>query len=238
LEHTPNFSRRAGRTLEEAFRAFSDPLLVAKADRYASARPPVVGWVLGEPKTPYEIAHDEYWRIRRPLEDALLERLKSGELCAIGFEVPASASSTQELINPQLWHVLVPKFDDSTAAGAGLNLVDILVFDSTEMRLATKIDDDTSIAAAYEPISIVANRDYSVVVLGEVEFKFGQLQAAVVKALHGASRTDDPWRNGKALLAETRAQTRSLGDLFRRHQNWRLLIETYRGMYRLRNQRT
>jgi hypothetical protein len=238
LEHTPNISRRAGRTLEEAYRAFSDPLLIAKADRYESARKPALGWVLGEPKTPYEIAHGEYWRIRRPLEDALLARLKSGELCAVGFEVPASASSTQELINPQLWHVLVPNFDDSTAAGAGLELVDILVFDSAELGLATKVVDDTSIAAAYEPISIVANRDYSVVVLGKVEFKFGQLQAAVVRALHEASRTDDPWRNGKALLAEIRAQTRSLGDLFRRHQNWHLLIENYMGKYRLRNRRT
>jgi hypothetical protein len=238
LEHTPNVSRRSGRTLEEAYRAFSDPLLIAKADRYASAKNPLLFWVAGEPKSPYEIAHDEYWRIRRPLEDAFLEKLKSGELCAVGVEVPASASSTHELINPQLWHVLVPNFEESTAAGAGLNVVDILVFDSTELKLATKIVDDTSIAAAYEPISIVANKDCSVVVLGEVEFRFGQLQAAVVKALHEASHTDDPWRNGKALLAETGAQTRSLGDLFRRHQNWRLLIETYRGMYRLTNQRT
>lgn len=85
---------------------------------------------------------------------------------------------------------------------------------------------------------VTANEDYTVVCIGTTEFRFVGLQAAVVRQLHQASLTDNPWRNGKILLHRAGAATRSIGDLFRRHTepSWRLLIDDRRGMYRLRVQ--
>jgi hypothetical protein len=79
--------------------------------------------------------------------------------------------------------------------------------------------------------------DYAEVVLNGEIFRLGALQAAVVRALHAASQTENPWRPGKELLTNCNAQTLRMVDLFKTKPNWRTLIASdvrhrwYQGAY-------
>ena len=76
--------------------------------------------------------------------------------------------------------------------------------------------------------------DYSEVVLHNQLFRLGPLQATIVRRLHEASSTSNPWRNGRQLLADTGARTERLVDLFKGKTKWRDLIASNgRGCYRL-----
>lgn len=76
--------------------------------------------------------------------------------------------------------------------------------------------------------------DYAEVVLNGEIFRLGPLQASVVRALHDASHTANPWRPGKELLTNCNAQTLRMVDLFKTKPNWRTLIASDgRGYYRL-----
>jgi hypothetical protein len=86
---------------------------------------------------------------------------------------------------------------------------------------------------AAEP-GFIHRNGYSEVVLNGQIFRLGLLQASIVRQLHEASQTDNPWRHGKELLANSSAQTVRLVDLFKTKPNWRTLIASDgRGYYRL-----
>jgi hypothetical protein len=77
--------------------------------------------------------------------------------------------------------------------------------------------------------------DYGEVHVDGWTFKFGHVQSRVVKQLHRAAITGDPWCNGKALLAAAGSSSTRLADLFKSQRDWRQLIESdRRGNYRLR----
>jgi hypothetical protein len=73
---------------------------------------------------------------------------------------------------------------------------------------------------------------YDVVRLRGVEFRLGPIRREVVRKLHEASRTDQPWVSGKLLLPNPTAR---MVDTFKSLKpSWRLLIESdRRGNYRL-----
>ena len=76
--------------------------------------------------------------------------------------------------------------------------------------------------------------DYSEVVFSGELFRLGPLQAAVVRQLHEASSSDNPWRPGKELLSNSSASTMRIVDLFKVKKNWRtLIVSDGRGNYRL-----
>jgi hypothetical protein len=70
------------------------------------------------------------------------------------------------------------------------------------------------------------------VMLRGVEFRLGPIRREVVRKLHEASRTDQPWVSGKLLLPDP---TSRMVDTFKSLKpSWRLLIESdRRGNYRL-----
>jgi hypothetical protein len=77
--------------------------------------------------------------------------------------------------------------------------------------------------------------DYSEVRLSGLVFHLGQVQARVVKQLHKAALTGEPWCIGKALLMSAGSACTRLADLFKSQRHWRQLIESdRRGRYRLR----
>jgi hypothetical protein len=99
------------------------------------------------------------------------------------------------------------------------------------MALDKATPDPDACAAAPD---LVHRDDYAEVVLNGEIFRLGPLQAAVVRRLHEASRTANPWRPGKELLADCNAQTMRMIDLFKTKPNWRTLIASDgRGYYRL-----
>lgn len=76
--------------------------------------------------------------------------------------------------------------------------------------------------------------DYRRVVIDGFAFDLGFLQAKIVEVLHAAWLEGNPWLHGPTLLAQARAGSDRLVDLFKSQPNWRRLIQSdRRGHYRL-----
>lgn len=71
--------------------------------------------------------------------------------------------------------------------------------------------------------------------LGEREYHFGDIQAAVVHQLVTAAKDGEAWLNGKILLDKAGATSMIMRDVFRHQKHWRELIESNgKGRYRLK----
>ncbi len=82
--------------------------------------------------------------------------------------------------------------------------------------------------------------DYSQVTLREDVFLFtGDIQKAVIRILHQASKTDQPWRGGQRVLGEAGSKdaAQKMSNLFGHHPCWgKLLLSDRRGKYRLKTE--
>ena len=76
---------------------------------------------------------------------------------------------------------------------------------------------------------------YRDVAINGVKITLGARQAHVVRLLHEAALTGNPWRNGKELLKSAGSQSNRMHDLFKsKKTEWPLLIDSdRRGLYRL-----
>jgi hypothetical protein len=101
-----------------------------------------------------------------------------------------------------------------------------------------RVEKAHGLAGAIKPAVTSISRqvnDYGEVHVAGRVFKLGHVQSRVVKQLHRAAITGDPWCNGKALLAAAGSSGTRLADLFKSQRDWRQLIESdRRGNYRLR----
>jgi hypothetical protein len=76
--------------------------------------------------------------------------------------------------------------------------------------------------------------DYKEVIVAGRSFHLGACQAEVVRLLHEAAKTEEPWRYGKAVLAAAGSSCTRMADLFKSQRHWRELIASDgRGHYRL-----
>jgi hypothetical protein len=66
--------------------------------------------------------------------------------------------------------------------------------------------------------------DYKEVIVAGRSFHLGACQAEVVRLLHEAAKTEEPWRYGKAVLAAAGSSCTRMADLFKSQQHWRELI--------------
>lgn len=86
-----------------------------------------------------------------------------------------------------------------------------------------------------EGIGFQHSSDYRHVRLGATEMALGQVQADVVRLLHQAAVTDNPWCDGKTLLSKAGATSLRMSDVLKSQKHWRLLIlSDGRGRYQLR----
>lgn len=86
-----------------------------------------------------------------------------------------------------------------------------------------------------EGVGFEHSADYRSIRCGDLRFSLGRVQANVIRLLHEASRTDDVWRYGKAVLAEAGSTSNRMSDVFKSQPRWRELIESDRyRKYRLR----
>jgi hypothetical protein len=77
--------------------------------------------------------------------------------------------------------------------------------------------------------------DYGEVRLNGLVFHLGPIQARIVKQLHRAALTDQPWQSGTELLEGAGSASIKLADVFKSKRHWRRLIESDgRKKYRLR----
>ena len=80
----------------------------------------------------------------------------------------------------------------------------------------------------------VQRSNYAEVFFNGERFLFGTFQARVVRQLHEAAGTADPWRTGKLLLVNAGSGSDRMVDLFKSKPTWRSLIASDgRGSYRL-----
>lgn len=83
--------------------------------------------------------------------------------------------------------------------------------------------------------NIRVHNDYKEVLVGNSTYHFGQVQADIVKQLHDASKSSDPWVHGKTLLNHSGSQAMRFQDVFKNKKGWRDIIESDgRGHYRLK----
>jgi hypothetical protein len=75
---------------------------------------------------------------------------------------------------------------------------------------------------------------YKIVSLGPLQWNLGSLQAAIVRMLHQASLTDQPWLFGPKMLESAGSSSTRLKDVFKSQQEWQqLILSDKRGLYRL-----
>ena len=79
------------------------------------------------------------------------------------------------------------------------------------------------------------DRDYRHISYRGIERTLGVIQGKVMQALHEASRTEQPWLDGKVVLSYAGSESTSVFDLFKPREKWIDVIESDdRGKYRLR----
>jgi hypothetical protein len=77
-----------------------------------------------------EIEIYRWWRQRaEPAERRLLHELRTGSLLALGYQKPIFATDKREVVARELWDFLQPDFLQSSAAGHGLEIVQIELID-------------------------------------------------------------------------------------------------------------
>lgn len=85
------------------------------------------------------------------------------------------------------------------------------------------------------PPSLRQSNDYRQVHSAGLLFNLGPVQARVVKLLHEAATSSNPWREGKLILGEAGSASTRMADVFKSQPHWRRLIDSDgRGRYRLR----
>ncbi len=227
-----------GLKIEEALERWSDPAGYAAMMEYgdAAADNPPKGWP-AERYPEYQQRHAEYVRLRKPLEEAQQERLVSGELGASGIRRHGVG---REFIITSLFDVVWIDYEFGEIVGPDWEFVSPEIFDPAaiptnidEPEWLRKVMSDAEVSSAVSALSHDAS--YRHVIVGDLGFRFGPVQAKVVRMLHVASMTDQPWRSGKDLLAEAGSNSLRLSDVFKSQNNWQDLIESdERGDYRLR----
>lgn len=219
-------------SLEEGLRAWSDSAAVQHVDELDDySAPPFPGLTKAPVNDLYFEKHTEWCRRRKPVEQRFISRLQAGEIIATGLAQPISVSSSRERIDPELWNLLKPDFRKSEARGPGLHIIQV------EVEKPSPSVDRREAGDVPEPdvAEFTHNADYTRVKIREHEFNLiGGLQT-LVKLLHEASQTSEPWQNGKKLMGLAKyGSTMTIGNAFRRHPQWRQLIEgNRRGLYRL-----
>ena len=75
---------------------------------------------------------------------------------------------------------------------------------------------------------------YQHVTCGGRRYRFGKIQARIIRQLHQASMTSQPWCKGSELIEKSQSRCYRLVDVFKSQQHWRELIESDgRGSYKL-----
>ncbi len=220
-------------SLDEALRHWSDPDDLTFVDELGLCSEDPVG---GLTKTPVNEAyferHREWNRRRKPLIEALMAKLRAGELTAFGIDSQPGVTSKREPIAAELWDLLKPGFKRSEATYGRLRITNI------EIEAAPAERSDTEMHVDERP-EFESDIGYRHVRIREHRFALSGKQCEAVQILHKASMTPEPWVDGCDLTEEAGYSSTFIGDAFRRHPNWNELIaRDGRGAYKLNLKRS
>jgi hypothetical protein len=166
------------------------------------------------PKAPWGRSTERTWR-----HDGLLP-LRPGDLSAIlrrGYYVISEFKA-----EPGRFLSVCPP-----STPVRVEPVDLLVTDSEMARFEQEfgLSGDSS-EAPPQSRQLQHTADFSEVIVDGRAFRFRGVQAAIVRHLHDSALQGKPWVSGKRLLRDAGSQSTRLLDVFKRHPNWRDLIES------------
>jgi hypothetical protein len=165
------------------------------------------------------------------IAEAFVDKLREGTLFCSAIE---DGADDRACIKPGLWDVLEIAFDVGIVAGRNREFQEPEFFDASSVPLNVEPLADW-LKEILTVNSFEHDKDYRHVTFKGIRFEFGELQAGIVRLLHAASQTDNPWRKGAEVIEEAGSHQAKMVDVFRSQSNWRSLIEsTPRGFYRLR----
>ncbi len=234
-----------GLTPEEALKRWSDPDAWAAMNEYADARESIS---TEGGRSPHELRHREYVKRREPLDSALVEKLESAQLVGTTTGDIPDPHHGRFVIHKSLWCELDIDYEMEDAAGGSQvfenleiaqisaiprNVTSIPHWVEEELK---RLNGDAADIGDTEPFDGIIHdaRFRHATVLGQ-DYTFGDIQANIIRILHDAAGTQNPWRFGKVMLAEAGSASRNINELFSSKKDWRTLIESDgRGYYRLR----
>jgi hypothetical protein len=214
-----------GLSIKGALRRWGDPALLARLDQLKAD----VDQATAEARAHPEAAYRD---IVEALGHGLKQRLESGELRARGLVRGAPVTVGKVDVDPERWAELEIDYDLDEIAGPNG-----FVMTAVEIRKAEpdEAEEQGGLATTAANRGFEHDPNYCWVRLRGEKFNLGPQQARVVRHLHAASQTDDPWVHGKELLRQKPSiSSSSIRDLFKSKPNWRVLIDSDgRGIYRL-----
>lgn len=232
-----------GMELIEAIRALGSMGELAELDRFHDARRSPVASVIGAP-TAYEFHHDAWIARLKPLRQRLMQRLDSGEWFITALETPLTLASKPIRIERSLLPELAFEYADSEAWLGPKQVIQIRAFQKELAEPVPRLiwkhgcpggesnPPETLVESSVQPTNIFrCAPDYLAVWLGHEEFRLGPKQALVVRILHEASATSNPWLSWESF--SKRGIKSRIPDLFKSQPNWNDLIQWESGRFRL-----
>jgi hypothetical protein len=177
----------------------------------------------------------EYSRKREAVEAAFKQKLYDAEILASGI---STVEESRKIIHPSLWELLsidYSMFGDANGENRKYEKLEFFERSAIPLNVRAIPEWLAEELAACGMAPFRNDPTYKHVWLNGIQFTLGPLQAKIVKLLHQAALTDDPWRTGKEILSQAGSTQSKLVDVFKSRKDWQLLIESDgRGMYRLR----
>lgn len=208
------------RRLDSAYLAENDRLELAIRTHELD----VVTGTAAHPKAPWGRKSERTWR-----HDGLLA-LRPGDLSAIlrrGYYVVSEFK-----VEPGRFLAVCPP-----STPVRVEPVDLLIKD----REVARFEQEFGLSSNGTPQTPAVGRqvqhtaDFSEVIVDGRTFRFRGVQIAIVRHLHESAEEGKPWVAGKQLLRAAGSQSTRLLDVFKRHPDWRDLIESDGcGAYRLK----
>lgn len=172
----------------------------------------VVTGTAAHPKAPWGRATERTWR-----HDGLLA-LRPGDLSAIlrrGYYVVSEFKT-----EPGRFLSVCPP-----SSPVRVEPMDLLITHTEVLRFEEEFG--LSRESTQAPTSQLQHTvDFSEVIMDGRTFRFRGVQAAIVRQLHASALEGRPWVAGKRLLRDAGSQSTRLLDVFKRHPDWRDLIES------------
>ncbi|MEP0313196.1 hypothetical protein [Hyphomonas sp.] len=159
----------------------------------------------------------------------LVGKLNRGDVITSGI---AQGASSRTIVDPSLWELLMYRVDLDAVVGHGR------IFEKPEFFLPTEIPLNVRSVPkwllAYDRPAVAAfehDAGYRKVSRRGERYALGEKQSLIIKRLHEASQTNDPWRDGRSLLDTAGSESTNLMDLFKNKRD--LIVSDGMGLYRL-----
>lgn len=243
----PFSSAKVGLTLNEAFRFCGTHEELTLLDEFANHPGPALFSGLLEGYSHYDYVHDMWCKRARPIENRLVNRLRSGDWYVEGFERGSGCGSPVRVHPKQIEDADLRSWEDSVGInGANLDLVRVYPADA-DPAAAPRISLVRLSPAQLIPRSAVqgevtyhppapndlvrfANGKASITV-GAAELTFHVQQSIVIKLQLDAHLAGKDWVLSSTL--KKNGVKSSIYDLFKNY-DWEEFIESSRGKSRLR----